>query len=225
MADLEFFFDPLCPWAWITSRWATEVSQQRDLDIEWRFISLKLLNEASFIADEAAVAEGREPSLPPAYREASQVGYRLLRVAAALREAQGNDAVAAFYTVCGDFLHTSGASTRMWSGEPLGDIVGEILEAADLPDDIAAAADDSKWDDVIRAETDLAIARAGDDLGTPIITFDTTRPDEATMFGPVINRIPRGDEAVELWDALLTVARTPGIAELKRSLRGMPNFD
>lgn len=225
MADIEFFFDPMCPWAWITSRWTTEVASQRDLEVEWRFISLKLLNEPAFRADEEAVAEGREPQLPPTYRESSNIGFRLLRVAAALREQVGNDAVADFYTACGRVIHEGGLSARMWNGEDVGDVVSDVLNSAGLDEAFVAAADDETHDEVIRAETDLAIARAGEDLGTPIITFDTSRPDEATMFGPVINRIPRGEEALELWDAMWTVARTPGIAEFKRSIRGEPRFD
>ena len=90
--------------------------------------------------------------------------------------------------------------------------------------DVLREAEDDRWGKVVRAETELALSRTGEDVGTPIITWDLDRPDEASLFGPVINRIPRGDEALELWDALVVIARTPGIAELKRSLRGMPDF-
>ena len=225
MADIEFFFDPLCPWAWITSRFVEEVATQRDLEVDWRFISLAILNEDKFAADDAAVSEGREPELPPQYRTISQLGSRLLRVAAAVRDGHGNDAVGRFYAAAGDVLHTGGRSGALWNGEDAGDVVAEALAGSELPAELAAAADEERWDEIVRTETELALARTGEDVGTPIITFDTSRPDEASLFGPVINRIPRGDEALELWDALLVVARTPGIAELKRSLRGAPVFD
>lgn len=225
MADIEFFFDPLCPWAWITSRFVVEVAEQRDLDVEWRFISLAILNADKFAADAATVADGGTPELPPQYKKISEVGTSLLRVAAALRERDGNEAVARFYTAAGGILHKGGRSVALWGGDDPGDVVAETLAAADLPADLAAEADDPRWDTVLQAETDLALSRTGKDVGTPIITFDTTRPEEASLFGPVINRIPRGQEALDLWDALLVVARTPGIAEFKRSLRGAPTFD
>ncbi|CAN5686463.1 hypothetical protein BH10ACT3_BH10ACT3_18780 [soil metagenome] len=107
----------------------------------------------------------------------------------------------------------------------MGDVVGETLAAAELPADLASAAEDPAWDKVLQEETDLALSRTGKDVGTPIITFDTSRPEEASLFGPVINRIPRGEEALKLWDAMYVVATTPGIAEFKRSLRGAPVFD
>jgi 2-hydroxychromene-2-carboxylate isomerase len=211
MSEIEFFFDPLCPWAWITSRFATEVSEQSDLDITWRFISLRVVNE-------------NNTDLPDTYKQATLIGSRLLRVAAAVQEHGGNDAVAAIYTEFGTRLHVDGASARMWKGEDPTEIIAEIiskgLAAAALPASLGEAADDESWDDLLRKETEVALSRTGPDVGTPIITFDLSRPDEASLFGPVINRIPRGQEAVDLWEAVSTVARTPGIAELKRSIRG-----
>ena len=133
-----------------------------------------------------------------------------------------------FYTTCGNLLHKGGRSAAFWSSDGPGDpseVVNEIIAEANLSPEIAAAADQDEFDVVVRAETDLALERTGKDVGTPIITFDTTRPNEATLFGPVINRIPRGEEALQLWDAMWIVARTPGLAEFKRSLRGAPNFD
>ncbi|MHB1139500.1 MAG: mycothiol-dependent nitroreductase Rv2466c family protein, partial [Microthrixaceae bacterium] len=132
MADIEFFFDPLCPWAWITSRFVEEVAAQRELEVEWRFISLAMLNEDRFAADEAALAEGREPELPPQYRTISQLGARLLRTAAAVRDRFDNDAVGRFYAAAGDVLHTGGRSAGLWKGEDIGDVVAEALAGADL---------------------------------------------------------------------------------------------
>jgi 2-hydroxychromene-2-carboxylate isomerase len=215
MADIEFFLDPICPWAWITSRFVTEVSEQTDLDITWRFISLRMVNEE----------KDYEKDFPKGYPLLHGTGSAMLRVAAAARDHGGNDAVAALYTEYGQRLHIEGASFKLWKGEDTGDLVTPSLEAAGLPVGLAAAADDASWDDVLRAETDTALSRTGKDVGTPIITFDTNRPEETSLFGPVINRIPRGREAVELWDALLVVATTPGLAELKRSLRGDIDFN
>lgn len=225
MADIEFFFDPMCPWAWITSRLTVEVSQLRDLDVDWRFISLSILNEPKFAEDEAAVAEGREPSLPPQYKDLTQLGLRLHRVAAAIRDRFGNDGVFRFYTACGELLHKGGRSATLWSGGDPGDVLGEALTAGGFPEDLRLEADEDKWDKVLRDETELALSRTGEDVGTPIITFDTSRPEEATLFGPVISRIPRGQEALDLWDAVTLIARTPGIAEFKRSIRSAPVFD
>jgi 2-hydroxychromene-2-carboxylate isomerase len=211
MSEIEFFFDPLCPWAWITSRFVTEVSEQTDLQVTWRFISLRVVNEDN-------------TDLPDTYRQATLVGSRLLRVAAAAQAHGGNEAVAAIYTEFGTRLHVDGASRRMWQGEDPTEIIAGIisdgLAAARLPASLAEAADDESWDDLLRKETEVALSRTGPDVGTPIITFDLARPDEASLFGPVINRIPRGQEAVDLWEAVSTVACTPGVAELKRSIRG-----
>lgn len=224
MSDIEFFFDPMCPFAWITSRWVEEVRTQRDVQVEWRFISLAILNEANMAQLDVDLAEGREPSFPPQYRELVGHGSRLLRVAAAVREQGGNDAVAAFYTAAGELLHPGGRSATLWEGGDPGDLVGDTLAAAGLPADLAAAADDPDRDTIVAEETELALTRTGRDVGTPIITWDLQRPEESSLFGPVISRIPRGDEAARLWDAVHTVASTPGIAEFKRSQRAALDF-
>lgn len=225
MSDLEFFFDPMCPFAWITSRWVVEVADQRDLDVTWRFISLAVLNAEAMDASDAAVAAGEKPSMPRQYRPLTELGTRLLRVAAAVRAEMGNDGVATFYTAAGELVHPGGVSAELWNGGEPGDVVNDVVTRAGLPARFADAADDPSWDEIVRTETELALARTGPDVGTPIITFDTARPDEATMFGPVISRIPRGQEALDLWDAMSVVATTPGMAEFKRSLRAMPVFD
>lgn len=220
MDRIEFFFDPVCPWAWITSRWVGEARLRRDVAVDWRFISLKVVNDR---LRETGAAPADQP---PEYAHVHRAGARMLRVAAAVRSAHGNDAVGELYTGLGDQLHPGGASSRIWSGEDAVDeLVGKALAAADLPAGLAGAVDDDGHDAVVRTESLEALARTGDDVGTPIITWDPRRPAETSLFGPVINRIPRGEEAADLWDAVLTVARTPGLAELKRSLRGGPTFD
>lgn len=210
MNRIEFFFDPVCPFAWLTSRWAVEVSGHRDLVIDWRFISLHVLNE------------GDDGTAAPSPGHALGLGF--LRVAAAAREAAGGDAVGAWYTAIGTALHVEGRSDELRSGSGPDAIVSDALEVAKLPASLGGSFDDASYDEVIRLETKLAISRTGPDVGTPIITFDVERPETSTFFGPVVNRVPRGDEAVELWEALSTVARMPGFSELKRSLRGELDF-
>lgn len=213
--DLEFFFDPICPFAWVTSRWVVEVQQHRDLTVEWRFISLAIVNENTDYS-----------IFPPAYPALHGLGRRLLRVAAAARAAGGNEAVAAFYTAAGRRMHHDGVSVAVFGGAEIPEhLVVEIIEAAGLDAALAAAADDDTWDDVLREETELSLSRTGRDVGTPIITFAPGSTGEASLFGPVISSIPRGDAALELWDAVQTLARTPGFAELKRSLRDPLSFD
>lgn len=224
MADIEFFFDPLCPWAWITSRFATEVVNSRGLDIRWRPISLFFLNEDAYKADEGALAEGREPSKPSWYRPATEYSRGLLRVAAAIDERLGNDEMGRFYTECGTLIHTGGKSVPAEGSAGTTDILTEALVAGGFDTDFAAEFDNDRWDALLSSETETALSRTGRDVGTPIITFDTQRPEESSLFGPVISRIPRGEEALRLWDAIETVARTPGIAEFKRSIRSEPTF-
>lgn len=223
--EIEYFFDPVCPFAWITSRWVTEVQQRRDLKVTWRFISLAMVNEKALDDSDAAVAAGGAPTMPTQYRSAAELGRRLLRVAAAVRDQHGNDAVWSFYTAAGELLHPGGRAQLLWTGEDPGDVVGDALERSGLSADLAQHADDDELDAVLRAETDLALSRTGPDVGTPIITFDTARADQASLFGPVLSRIPRDEEALELWDAVSTIATTAGVSEFKRSLRAELAFD
>ena len=225
MADIEFFYDPLCPWAWITSRFALEVASQRRLEIRWRPISLYYVNEEAFLADEEATANGEEPTMPVWYRPSSEYSRGLLRIATALDEQVGNSAVERFYTECGTLIHTKGKSVPVEGGTGVTDIVTEALNAGGFDSALSAEFDNSDHDAHLRSEKDTALGRTGKDVGTPIITFDLDRPEEASLFGPVISRIPRGEEALRLWDAVETIARTPGIAEFKRSIRSEPNFE
>ena len=209
-ADLEFFLDPICPFAWITSRWVVEVADQKHYDVRWRFISLAIINQDRDYGTD----------FPPAYPALHGLGRDLLRLCAAARAELGNDAVAALYTAAGERLHVGGLSGAIWRGEPVPEgFVGEVLAAAGLPESLAAAADDSSWDDVLREESDTALARTGRDVGTPILTFDPGTEQESSFFGPVISNVPRGPEAIRLWDAVRTLAATKGFAELKRSQR------
>jgi len=205
MADAEFFFDPVCPWAWITSRWVTEVADQRELDIDWRFICLRFVNEHRDYATE----------FRPGYEEGHNLGMRLLRAAAA-QKARDPGRVAAIYTLFGSRLHVEGRRSDLMDPDGL----RATLTEEGFDDDLADAAYDEKWDEPVRADTEEALGRVGRDVGTPIITFGN--PDGPSFFGPVISRIPRGQEAVDLWDAVERIARFPGFSELKRSLRERP---
>lgn len=214
-SDIEFFFDPICPFAWITSRWITDVAPLRGATVAWRFISLAVVNEGKDYATE----------FPPAYPVLHGFGRDLLRVAAAAREAGGNDAVGAFYTAAGQQLHVGGVTVGLWKGDPVPEgLVAGLLADAGLDPALADAADDASFDDVLREETELALSRTGPDVGTPILTFDPGQPKESSLFGPVISKAPEGDDALELFDAVRTLARTHSFAELKRSMRDPIEF-
>ena len=211
-ADLDFFFDPICPWAWITSRWVVNVTEQRPYEINWRFISLWMLNE-----------ENTREWYTPEYRAGHFVGHQGLRIADALRRDAGDvDAVARWYTAVGTALHVeqqrtlSRTDTQTW--------YRTLLARAGFDERFLDAAEDPSHDDHIRADTELALSRAGNDVGTPILTFHPGAASEASFFGPVISKAPRGIEAVELWDAVEKLATMSGMAELKRSNRLAPDF-
>lgn len=213
-ADVEFFWDPVCPWAWLTSRWVTEVARQRDLDVNWRFISLRLLN----------IGHGKDyaSDFPAGYVAGHTTGLKLLRVAASVRAEHGRAPIGALYTQFGGDIHVRGRRAELvdhWeAGFP------DYLRSVGIADRHVAAANDDAWDAVLQAETDEALGRTGKDVGTPIISF--RRDGELTsFFGPVISRVPRGEEALRLWDAIWEVATFPGLAELKRSLRERPQLD
>lgn len=212
MADVELFWDPVCPFAWITSRWVVEVAGQRELVVRWRPISLRMLNEASY-DDDAGLADKKE---------GHAIGLALLRVAAAVEAEHGNEAVGSLYTGLGTAIHVSGDREALAAAGPRA-LAEQVLEGCGLPAALAAAVDEGSWDDAIRASTTTALERAGDDVGTPVLTFDP--PDGPSFFGPVISRVPRGPEAVRLWEAVETIARHPSFAELKRSLREPPQTD
>ena len=213
MADLDFFFDPVCPWAWITSRWVSEVQQLRSYDVQWKFISLKFLNE-----DKMDYSK-----MPDGYKDVHAAGTNGLRVAARARAEQGNEACGAVYTALGTSLHKN-QEREKFVADPVAHIAS-LLTAAGLPAVWAESALDDSFDALIRTETELALERTGKDVGTPILTFHPGGAKEASFFGPVISTIPRGEEAMKLWDAIETIATSSVMAELKRSLRARPSFD
>jgi 2-hydroxychromene-2-carboxylate isomerase len=206
--DAEFFLDPVCPWCWITSRWVTNVQAATEYRVDWRFISLYVLNE------------DREPS--EEMRQAHTGGLRALRVLDRVRTDLGNDAVARLYTELGTRIHVEGRRAEL-VGDPVA-FIAEALTAAGLDPALASNAHDESHDAALRAEVDVALSRTGPNVGTPILTFAPGQGErEGSFFGPVISKAPRGAEAVELWEAVETLA-TSGVAELKRSLRATPDF-
>jgi hypothetical protein len=212
MADLEFFFDPICPWAWVTSRWVVEVQRQREYDVSWRFISLKMVNEAR-----------TEGTYGEKARDSHMRGMFSHRVCDEVRLQHGNVAVGAVYTALGDAFHTHPREPKM-NDDPVA-FMTEILKAAELPTDYAPHVHDESHDAYIREETEIALGRTGGDVGTPIITFHPGQADEGSFFGPVISTIPRDRDALVLWDAIELIATQTGMAELKRSNRAELNFN
>lgn len=213
-ADLDFYFDPVCPFAWMTSKWVRLVADQRDYQVDWRFISLRMIN--AHIDYDA--------HFPPEYEAGHSAGLRLLRVAARVRAEYGRSAVGPLYLAMGRHIFDtapvgpSGAVGHHGTRE----FLEPILIEAGLPVELADALEDSTVDDALRAETDHALGLTGKDVGTPILQF--LPPDGVAFFGPVISRLPNPDEAGPLWDNVLGLASFPGFAELKRSLRERPQL-
>lgn len=216
-ADLHFYFDPVCPFAWMTSKWVRTVTAQRDYTVDWRFVSLRKVN--------AHVDYNSQ--FPPDYEAGHTAGLRLLRVAARTRATLGREAVGTLYAALG---------ARIFDSDPLPDMLDDtgpdvrgtpsfltpILAEAGLPLSLVEALGDDTLDLEIRAETDEALSLTGKDVGTPIIHVDP--PHGVAFFGPVISRLPTDQDALELWDHVLGLARFPGFAELKRSLRELPQL-
>ena len=212
-ADLHFYFDPLCPFAWMTSKWVRLVMAQREYTVDWRFISLRLVNAH---VDYAA-------RFPPGYEAGHTAGLRLLRVAARTRAEHGPAAVGTLYEALGQRLFDSPPEPDTTGGRwGTSEFLAPVLAGAGLPAELADALDADSFDPVLRAETDEALSLTGKDVGTPIIHFQP--PTGVAFFGPVISRLPAAEDAVRLWDHVVGLAAFPGFAELKRSLRERPQL-
>ncbi len=211
--DLHFYFDPVCPFAWLTSKWVRTVAQQRNYRVDWRFISLRILNAEVDYATH----------FPSYYEEGHTAGLKLLRVAAKVRTAHGRDAVGPLYEAMGTRLFDTKRDQALQATEQAArELVESALADAGLPGELADARDDASLDDEIRGETDEALALTGRDVGTPILHF---RPPTGTaFFGPVISRLPSPADAVTLWDHVIGLAEFSGFAEIKRSLRERPRL-
>jgi len=212
--DLHFYFDPVCPFAWMTSKWVRIVAAQRDYTVDWRFISLRILNAH---IDYAA-------HFPPEYEEGHTAGLRLLRVAARVRAEQGRDAVGPLYEAIGTRIFDTSREVDPLSASGQGSrqMLEPLLQEVGLAADFLEALEDTSLDEEIRAETDEALTFTGRDVGTPILHFQP--PGGTAFFGPVISRLPSPDDAAELWDHVIALASFPGFAEMKRSLRERPQL-
>jgi 2-hydroxychromene-2-carboxylate isomerase len=213
-ADLEFYFDPVCPFCWVTSRWVCNVARQRPLTVDWRPLSLRILNEPI----------GYE-NRPEGYPEAHHRGLEMLRVVAAARREYGGAGIGDLYTAMGQAIWDQPPP----AGETFEALLAEtarprplegILSRVGMDERLAEAAGDADLDEVLRAETQQAVDRAGGEVGTPILSFSP--PEGPAFFGPVIDTPPDGDDALRLWDAVTTLAEWPSFAELKRGLRSFP---
>ena len=217
-ADIRFYFDPVCPFCWLTSKWIRMVQAERGFTVDWRFISLRLIN--SHIDYDA--------HFPPAYEAGHTAGLRLLRVAARVRAEHGPQALDPLQAALGARIFDTPPATDVTDEQGRREqrgtrrFVEPILRDAGLPVELADALDDESWDLEIRAQGEEALALTGRDVGTPIIQFEP--PDGVAFFGPVISRLPEPERAGELWDHVLGLARFPGFSELKRSLRERPQL-
>jgi len=196
--NVDFWFDPMCPWAWITSRWVLEVTQMRDLDIHWHVMSLSVLNE------------GRE--LKPDYRKRMETAWGPVRVLIAAQQRYGHDILLPLYTALGTRFHLQQAPIQR-------NTVEAALQECELPIDLADAMSQTTYDEALRASHEAGIQRVGLDVGTPILSVNG-----ASFFGPVVTPMPKGEAAARLWDGVVLVSGTEGFYELKRTRDQRPSF-
>ena len=198
---VDLFVDPLCPWAWMTSRWLVEVEKSRDIDLNFRAMSLADLN--------------RDREMPKQYASVLTLGWKPVRVLAAVRLEFGQPEFRKLYESMGELLHPGGMKI-----EQIDEVIEEALRQAHLPARIAASGNDTALDTEVIAEHEVAISLVGDDVGTPVISVNGT-----AFFGPVVTPAPKGQEALDLWDGALLVSRVSGFYEIKRSRKSGPIFN
>jgi 2-hydroxychromene-2-carboxylate isomerase len=197
-SPVQFWFDPLCPWAWMASRWLDDVARQRELDVTWKVMSLAYLNEGD--------------DLPPSYAEWVERAWVPARVFTAARLQHGREVVKPLYDAFGTHVHPGGREDHR-------DVLAEALAQVGLPADLLAAADSDALDAELKAEHHDGMDRVGTDVGTPVIAVG-----DVAFFGPVVSPAPTGEAALRLWDGVLLVAGTDGFFELKRSRDREPQF-
>lgn len=195
---VDFWFDPVCPWAWLTSRWMDEVARQRPVDVRWHVMSLAYLNA------------GRD--LPPDYQEMMAAAWRPVRVVTAARLQYGREVVKPLYDAIGTRLHPGGR-------DDLDDVLAEAVAEVGLASGLLSAATSSEHDAELKAEHHLGMDRVGEDVGTPVIAVG-----EVAFFGPVVTPAPTGEAALRLFDGVVAAASVDGFFELKRTRTRGPVF-
>jgi 2-hydroxychromene-2-carboxylate isomerase len=196
---VKFYFDPICPWAWLTSRYMLEVEKVRPVEVSWHVMSLAILND------------GKE--IPPEYWERIKTSRGPGRRCHAAREEHGQEFVLPLYTALGTQFHHRGREREQATYEA-------ALTEAGLPATMAELAESEKYDDLMRESHERAMSGVGDDVGTPII-----ETEQFSIFGPVVSPYPTGEDAGRLWDSVVQVAGTPGFFELKRTRTGRPALE
>jgi protein-disulfide isomerase-like protein with CxxC motif len=203
-SSVDMWFDPLCPWAWLTSRWLLEVEKVRAIDIRFHVMSLSVLNE------------GRD--IPENYREMMDRSWGPVRVAIAAEQKYGNEVLRALYTALGTRRHLDKQEFDK-------SLYVEALTEVGLDPELADAADSTEFDAILRASHDAGMKPVGLDVGTPVIHAPgPTEGERIAFFGPVVTPAPQGDAAGRLWDGVLLVAGTPGFFEIKRTRDQPPVF-
>ncbi|MFF3097723.1 DsbA family protein [Streptomyces cyaneofuscatus] len=203
----DFWFDPLCPWAWMTSRWILEVEKVRDIEIRWHVMSLAVLNEDKL--DE----------LPEEYRDLLEnKAWGPVRVVIAAQQLHGDEVVGPLYTALGTRFHNNGEG-------PTREAIAGALKDVGLPEDLLEYADKDTYDTELRASHQEGIDKVGQEVGTPVVAVPGADGEQVAFFGPVVTPAPRGEEAAKLWDGTLLVASIPGFYEIKRTRTQGPIFD
>jgi hypothetical protein len=203
---VDFWFDPLCPWAWMTSRWVLEVEKLRDIEVRWHVMSLAVLNEDKL------------DTLPERYKELMQRAWGPVRVVIAAREQHGPQVLGKLYTALGTRFHNGGEG-------PTREAILGALADVDLPASLADYAESDKYDTELRASHKVGIDKVGQEVGTPVIAVPGPDGEEVAFFGPVVTPAPKGEAAAQLWDGTLMVASIPGFYEIKRTRTQGPIFD